>query len=189
VGIARLATRISAKVHAQARVIKPKISSQQAARKQPAKAPLASVAPQGTVLEQAASEQTRLVTAPIVAANAPPLMYPGYLTCAELVNTSIEVRNGTWTRFLAHEARSMLSLEGFTVTKIGNHIDFGAKKTIIFYRPGSGRVARALGHTFFPLAELKPSTKLNKGTDVKILLGADLMKAPRLLARLESSRS
>jgi tetratricopeptide (TPR) repeat protein len=189
VGIARLATKTSAQVHAQARLVKPKKSSQQAAQKPTVKMPLAGVTPQGKVLEQVASGQTLLAQAPIVAANAPPLMYPRYLTCDELVNTAIEVRNGTWTRFLAHETRSMLSLEGFNVTTIGNHIDFGAKKTIIFYRPGSGRVARALGHTFFPLAELKPSSKLKKGTDVKILLGADLLKAPRLMARLESKRS
>jgi hypothetical protein len=189
VGIARLATRMSAEIRALARLIKHKKSLQPAAQKPAAQMPLAGVTPQGKVLEQAASGQTRLAQAPIVAANAPPLMYPRYLTCTELVNTAIEVRNGTWTRSLAHETRSMLSLEGFNVTTIGNHIDFGAQKTIIFYRPGSGRVARALGHTFFPLAELKPSRKLKKGTDVKILLGADLLKAPRLMARLESKRS
>jgi Flp pilus assembly protein TadD len=189
VGIARLATRISAKVHALARLAILEKSSQQMAQKPAAKMPVSSVIPQGKVLDQAALEETRLAMVPIVAANAPPLMYPSYLTCAELVNTSIEVRNGTWTRNLAHETRSMLTMEGFNVTKIGNNIDFGAKKTIIFYRPGAGRVARALGHTFFPIAELKPSTNLKKGTDVKILLGADLLVKPtRLMACLGSER-
>jgi Flp pilus assembly protein TadD len=172
VGIARLATRISAKVQSLARLVTSKVSSQQVAQKPAAKMQVASSPAES----------------PILAANAPPLMHPSYLTCAELVNTAIELRNGTWTRDLAHETRSLLSLEGFNVTKIGNHIDFGAKKTIIFYRPGAERVARALGHTFFPIAELKPSMKLKKGTDVKILLGADLVKPPRLMARLNSER-
>jgi hypothetical protein len=188
VGIARLATRISAKAHALARLVTHK-KSPQVAQKPAAQTPIASVTPQAKALEPtAASRQTRIAKAPLLAANSPPLMYPSYLTCGELVNTAIEVRNGTWTRDLAHETRSMLSLEGFNVTKIGNHIDFGAKKTIIYYRPGSGRIARALGHAFFPLAELRPSMKLNKGTDVKILLGADLVKPMRLMARVERER-
>jgi Flp pilus assembly protein TadD len=188
VGIARLATRISAKANAQARLVTPK-QSPQVAQKPAAKTPIASVTPQAKALEPtAASGQTWPAKAPLLAANSPPLMFPNYLTCAELVNTAIEVRNGTWTRNLAHETRSMLSLEGFNVTKIGNHIDFGAKRTIIYYRPGSGRIARALGHTFFPLAELRPSMKLKQGTDVKILLGADLVKPMRLMARMERER-
>jgi hypothetical protein len=186
--LARLATRISAKVQSLARLLTSKKSSQPGAPNLAGQMPISSLTPQGVVLDQAASAQTRLAMAPIVAANAPPLMYPSYLTCAELVNTNIEVRNGTWTRNLAHKTRSMLSLQGFNVTQIGNHIDFGAKKTIIFYRPGSDRVARALGRTFFPMAELEPSMKLKKGTDVKILLGADLAKRPQLMAKLESAR-
>jgi hypothetical protein len=106
------------------------------------------------------------------------------LTCAELVDTAIEIRNGTWTHNLAHETRTLLSLEGFTVTRIGNHIDFGATKTIIYYRPGAERVARAVGSTFFPGAGLEPSLKLKQDVDVKILLGADLLKRPQLMARL-----
>ena len=117
---------------------------------------------------------------------AQPLTSPGTssLTAAELVNTAIEVRNGTWTKNLAHETRSLLRQEGFTVAKIGNHVDFGAAKTIIYYRPGAERVARAVGRTVFPGAELEPSLKLKKGMDIKILLGADLLERPQLMARL-----
>ena len=100
------------------------------------------------------------------------------------MNTAIEVRNGTWTKNLAHETRSLLRQEGFTVAKIGNHMDFGAAKTIIYYRPGAEKVARAVGRTVFPGAELAPSLKLKKGTDIKILLGADLLERPQLMARL-----
>jgi Flp pilus assembly protein TadD len=189
VGIARLATRISAQVRTLAQLVTSKKSSQQVAQKPIAKMAVSSVTPQGKAQQQAAvTGQALTAQSAIAAANAPPLMHPRYLTCAELVYTAIEVRNGTWTRNLAHETRSLLSQEGFTVTTIGNHIDFGAKKTIIFYRPGAGRVARALGRTFFPIAELQPSMKLKKGTDVKILLGADLLKRPRLMARLDSGR-
>jgi len=45
------------------------------------------------------------------------------------------------------------------------------------------RIARAVGHTVFPEAELAPSLKLNKGTDIKVLLGADLLERPELTAR------
>jgi hypothetical protein len=107
-----------------------------------------------------------------------------HLTSAELVNTAIEVRNGTWTKNLARQTRSLLCQEGFTVAEIGNHVDFGAVKTMVYYRPGSEKVARALARTVFPEAGLEPSQKLKQGMDVKILLGADLLQRPQLMARL-----
>jgi cytochrome c-type biogenesis protein CcmH/NrfG len=117
-------------------------------------------------------------------ASQPPRIGPKYLTSAELVETSIEVRNGTWTHNLAHETRSALSVEGYNVTKIGNYIDFGAQKTLIYYRPGSERVARFLAHDFFPTAAMAESQKLRRGVDVRIILGYDLTKSPDLMARL-----
>ncbi len=57
------------------------------------------------------------------------------------------------------------------MARIGNHVDFGAAKTIIYYRPGAERIARAVGRTVFPAAELAPSLKLKKGMDIKVLLG------------------
>ena len=109
---------------------------------------------------------------------------PPFLTCEELVNTAIEVRNGTWTKNLAHETRSLLREQGFTVAFIGNHVDFGAATTIIYYRPGAEKVAQAVAHTVFPGAELAPSQKIKRGMDIKILLGADLLQRPQLMARL-----
>jgi Flp pilus assembly protein TadD len=113
-----------------------------------------------------------------------PAAAPEPLTAAELMGTPIEVRNGTWTPKLAHQVRTLLNLEGFTVAIIGNHIDFGAQKTIIFYRPGAEKVARALASKFFPGATLESSEKLKKEIGVKILLGADLLQCPNLMARL-----
>ena len=113
-----------------------------------------------------------------------PAVAPEPLTAAELMDTPIEVRNGTWTPNLAHQVRSLLNLEGFTVAIIGNHIDFGAQKTIIFYRPGAEKVARTLAGKFFPGATLESSEKLKKEVGVKILLGADLLQCPDLMARL-----
>ena len=113
-----------------------------------------------------------------------PAVAPEPLTAAELMDTPIEVRNGTWTPNLAHQVRSLLNLEGFTVAIIGNHLDFGAQKTIIFYRPGAEKVARALASKFFPGATLESSEKLKKDVGVKILLGADLLQCPNLMARL-----
>jgi hypothetical protein len=119
-----------------------------------------------------------------VAAQPLPSPAPTPLTAAELEDTAIEVRNGTWTKNLAHQTRSLLCQEGFTVAMIGNHVDFGAVKTIIYYRPEAEKVARAVGRTVFPGAGLEPSLKLNKGMDIKILLGADLLERPQLMARL-----
>jgi cytochrome c-type biogenesis protein CcmH/NrfG len=119
-----------------------------------------------------------------VKAQPPTSPEPSFLTAAERVNAAIEVRNGTWTKNLAHETRSLLHQEGFTVAKIGNHIDFGAAKTMIYYRPGVERVAQAVGRTIFPGAKLEPSLELSKGMDIKILLGADLLERPQLMARL-----
>jgi cytochrome c-type biogenesis protein CcmH/NrfG len=109
---------------------------------------------------------------------------PNYLTCKELVETGIEVRNGAGTRFLAHRTRSMLTQEGFTVKHIGNHVDFGAKKTLIYYRPGAERVVRFLGRDFFPTAKAERKRKLRKGVQVKVVLGHDFVKRPDLMAQL-----
>jgi len=114
---------------------------------------------------------------------------PTPLTAAELVDTAIEVRNGTWTKNLARQTRSRLCQEGFFVAMIGNHVDFGAAKTIIYYRPEAERVARTVGRTVFPQAALEPNLKLKKGMDIKILLGADLLKRPQLMARLAAGDS
>jgi len=109
---------------------------------------------------------------------------PNYLTCKELVGTGIEVRNGAGTRFLARRARSMLTQEGFTVKHIGNHLDFGAKKTLIYYRPGAERVVRFLGRDFFPTAKAEQKRKLRKGVQVKVVLGHDFAKRPDRMAQM-----
>lgn len=110
------------------------------------------------------------------------------LRVEELVETSIEIRNGTRTRNFARKTRSRLDREGFTVAKIGNHIDFGAQKTMVLYRPGAARVAQTLGSRFFPGAEIKQSQKLKAGTDVKVILGKDLLNRPQMLAVLAKEK-
>ena len=111
------------------------------------------------------------------------------LTALERVTTGIEVRNGTWTRNLAHQSRSLLSQEGFNVTEIGNHIDFGAESTVIYYRPGSERVAQGLNWEIFPKAKIVASSKLKAGVAIKILLGRDLLEQPLTMARLAAAAS
>jgi hypothetical protein len=137
-------------------------------------------------VNQAESGGQQTITPKSKEAAAQPLTSPAptLLTAAERVDTAIEVRNGTWTKDLARQARSRLCQEGFTVAMIGNHVDFGAAKTIIYYRPGAERVARAVSATVFPQAALEPNLKLKKGMDIKILLGADLLESPQLMARL-----
>jgi len=108
----------------------------------------------------------------------------GPLTAEELITTRIEIRNGTRSQNLAHRTRSLLSREGFSVGIIGNHIDFGAEVTEIYYRPGAEKVARALNSEIFPGAQLTPSSKLNQGMAIKVVLGRDLLDRPQLMSRL-----
>lgn len=109
-----------------------------------------------------------------------------YLTAAELGNTAIDIRNGSGAKNMAHKARSMLSQEGFYVAHIGNHWDFGAEKTVIYYRPDAEKVARNLGDRFFPHSQLEQSAKLPKGVAVKVLLGKDLLQRDDLMANLSN---
>jgi len=114
---------------------------------------------------------------------------PPYLTCTELVDTGIEVRNGTSKRHLARDMRSLLSREAFTVISIGNYIDFGAKKTKIFYLPFAQRVARALHADILPMAGLEQTDRLHGRAAIKILLGHDLLQNHDLMARLQGNQS
>ena len=105
-------------------------------------------------------------------------------TAEELIASVIEIRNGTRARMLAHRTRDRLSQQGFHVGMIGNHIDFGAETTVIYYRPGTEKVAQALDSQIFPGAQLVESPKLRKGVAIKILLGRDLLAQPQTMARL-----
>ncbi len=108
----------------------------------------------------------------------------GALTAAELIDSVIEIRNGTRAQMLAHQTRAQLSQQGFNVGIIGNYIDFGAETTVISYRPGTEKVAQALVSQFFPKAQLEESLKLRAGVDIRILLGSDLLAQPQTMARL-----
>jgi Flp pilus assembly protein TadD len=170
-----------------AQPVTPKPSAAQLASKPPAPTPSpVEASPRPEARKQAASPQKALAAvAPGPVPQAAPPSRQAPLTATELVDTAIEVRNGTWTKNLAHQTRSLLRQEGFRVAKIGNHVDFGAAKTLIYYRPGAERIAQALGRTVFPQAELSPSLKLKKGMDIKVLLGADLLENPQFMARLD----
>jgi thioredoxin-like negative regulator of GroEL len=181
--VAPLAAPIPAKVHAPVQPVTPTASEPRLAAK-PAN-PVAAE-PQGKAKPQAAVPQKVLaarVPGPAPQAGHRALQVP--LTAAELTDTAIEVRNGTRTRNLAHQTRSLLRREGFTVAKIGNHVDFGAAKTMIYYRPGADRLARAVARTVFPEAELSPSPMLSQGIDIQVLLGHDLLENPQFIARLD----
>jgi hypothetical protein len=124
---------------------------------------------------------------PVAVSPAPPAAaHLTPLSAAELMDTAIEIRNGTWTPDFARQTRSRIREQGFSVARIGNHLDFGAEKTMIYYRPGSERVARTLAQKFFPVAGLELSNRLQPDVDIKILLGADLLERPQLMAALAS---
>ena len=184
--VSRLPAPIPAKPDTPAQPVTPKVSAVHLATKPPASTPApVAASPQPEARKQAAIPQK------VLAAKAPnpvsqavqPRQTP--LTAAELADTAIEVRNGTRANNLAHQTRSLLHREGFTVARIGNHIDFGAAKTMIYYRPGAEKIAQALGRTLFPPAGLEPSLKLEEGMDIKVLLGHDLLENPQFMARLD----
>ncbi|MFZ5449658.1 MAG: LytR C-terminal domain-containing protein [Thermodesulfobacteriota bacterium] len=114
---------------------------------------------------------------------------PAPLTAAELVNTAIEVRNGTPAPNLARQMRSLLELEGFTVAQIGNHVDFGAEKTMIYYQPEAQRVAKAVQTAMLPMAGLEQTAAINGARAIKVLLGHDLLENQELLARLRENKA
>jgi Flp pilus assembly protein TadD len=97
----------------------------------------------------------------------------GFLTAQELINTRLEILNGNGVKGIAALNRTWLTMEGFTVAAIGNHLDFGMQNTLIHYQPGAERVAKALQEDFFPQADLRPNGKPDKDADVKIVLGHD----------------
>ncbi len=185
--VSRLPAPIPAKHNTPAQPVTPKVSAGQLATKPPAPTPgpvdarPAAGGPEAGCRSQEGPCGRSAGASPPGGAPTP----SGPLTAAELADTAIEVRNGTWTKNLAHQTRSLLRQEGFTVARIGNHVDFGAAKTMIYYRPGAERVARAVGRTVFPGAGLEPSLKLNKGMDIKVLLGHDLLENPQFMARLD----
>jgi Tfp pilus assembly protein PilF len=96
------------------------------------------------------------------------------LTVLDLEGTRIEVKNGNGIQDQARELRSRLSVEGFTVVGIGNHIDFGLEDTVISYRPESAKVAKALAQKFFPGAKLEKDGKISPGANIRVSLGRDL---------------
>jgi Flp pilus assembly protein TadD len=98
---------------------------------------------------------------------------PNFLTVEELVNTRLDIRNGNGLQGFAALNGAWLTMEGFHVAAIGNHIDFGKKKTEISYQPQAERVAQVLKEDFFPEADLKASDGLGKDADVRITLGHD----------------
>ncbi len=106
------------------------------------------------------------------------------LTAKDLTDTNIEVLNGNGAVRLAAQTRSLLDSEGFSVTRIGNHRDWGAEKTTIYYRPEAEKVAQALRSQFFQQAQLQPYENLSPEVDIRLLLGQDLKDSQELLAKL-----
>jgi hypothetical protein len=78
----------------------------------------------------------------------------------------------------------MLSEEGFNVARIGNHIDWGAEKTVIYYRPGAEKMARNLSARFFANSPTEQTASLPADVAVKVLLGKDLVQRPEVMAKL-----
>lgn len=99
------------------------------------------------------------------------------LVAPELNRVGIELKNGNGVQGQARQLRKQLTMAGFTVVGIGNHIDFGLDKTVIAYRSGASEVARALSKKFFPeaLLELKEDIDFSGRAAVRVYLGRDLI--------------
>jgi Flp pilus assembly protein TadD len=134
----------------------------------PALAKVASSSP-----EVAQSRAAAVAAAAPVAASTVKKPQTPVLTVLDLEGTRIEVKNGNGIQDQARETRSLLSLEGFNVVAIGNHIDFGLEDTVITYRPESAKVARTLAQKFFPGAKLEAGGKVSPGADIRVSLGRD----------------
>jgi len=124
--------------------------------------------------------------APSAAADPAKIAAPNakHLTIAELETMAVEIRNGTPAPDLARKTRAMLSEEGFNVARIGNHIDWGAEKTIIYYRSGAEKLAHNLSARFFGNSATEQSASLPADVAVKVLLGKDLIQRPEVMAKL-----
>ncbi len=127
--------------------------------------------------------------APPVAAAAPapekpaaPALVRPRLTAQELLNARILVVNGAGIPKLAHLYRALLSAEGFHVGRIGNHFDFGAENTTIYYLPEAEKVAQALQAEHFPHSRIASKHKLPPGAQIKLVLGHDLKGQEQVLA-------
>ena len=137
-----------------------------------------------------AETQTVLKSRPAPAAPAPAAVsepvhtQPITLSAADLTKTKIELRNGNGVQDQARNFRSRMEGQGFNVVRIKNHIDFGMQQTKILYRPGSERVAQALGQKYFRMARVEETTKLPENVDVKVILGKDLSGGLDLMAKL-----
>jgi Tfp pilus assembly protein PilF len=105
------------------------------------------------------------------------------ITAQELVETRVEVQNGNGVHDLAHEARSLMNLEGLDDISIGNHIDFGVERSEIRYRPEAEKVARMLHDKLFAKAELKIDAKLAEEVDIQVILGHDAQELPQIVAQ------
>ena len=103
-----------------------------------------------------------------------PVARPRYLTARELIDTRIAILNGNGVHYQAHDTRSQLSQEGFTVSAIGNFRDFGVERTVIYYHPDAKQVAAVLNQKFFPMAEVEAAPQMAGKVDVKVVLGRDL---------------
>ena len=113
---------------------------------------------------------------------------PSRLSRSE-TDSSIEVRNGTGTPNLAHLTQTLLSQHDFNVIRIGDYFDSGVTATVIYYRTAAEKVARALQSEIFPGARIEARSRLKGGTDIKVLLGSDLLAQPLMLARLHAEET
>ncbi len=98
------------------------------------------------------------------------------LPAPDLEKVAVEIRNGNGAPEIADFARDLLKGNGLRVRLIGNHIDFGAPETIVYYRPSAQAAAREINRRFFEAGRLEKALDLRGDVDVKVLLGHDILK-------------
>jgi Tfp pilus assembly protein PilF len=100
----------------------------------------------------------------------------------------LEIRNGVGVKHLAKNMRRLLQHHGYNVSMTGNHIDFGAPETVVYFRSAQEKTARALNDTILKAKRLVRQDNLRPEIDVKIVLGHDLFQNNENLAPFQAGR-
>jgi tetratricopeptide (TPR) repeat protein len=95
---------------------------------------------------------------------------------------TLEVSNGAGRSFLAARMRLYLAHHDVRTLRLTNADHFAHERTVVFYRPGHAEHARSISDLLALDVDLRESTSL--GTDVRVLLGADVLPFDRILMGL-----
>lgn len=97
-----------------------------------------------------------------------------------LESARLEVANGNGVSRFATRFSGRLKAAGIGVDRITNYHSFAQGGSVIEYGPGFADAARALQERLGIAVTLKPSSAPRPGTDVRLILGRDLLDTARV---------